>query len=354
MNPISIFFLCMALLGLIDKFIGGKFKLAESFDSGMKLIPEFLIFLMGIYCLGPAIVHANQESIVNATSGWFFDPSILSGSLLATDMGAYPISKALALDSNVGLYSGICIGGSLGTLISFCLPVYIAGSSKEDGKLLTKGFIYGIVVLPVTLIASGFMFELPAGVLFRNLVVVLLVCVLVLIGLLTIPEITSKALICLGTLVKIVAYISFAVVMFGLFFPDRAYLDEDTAKDGVVMITKMGINIAGALVTMNIAQRIFKEPLKRLSNKLGINEYSIIGLIVGMPAGVAMLPLLPKMDTRGKIINGAFSVSCHYMFGGQMALIASAEPAHLMTFFFVKFVGGILAIMLALKMEKQK
>lgn len=351
MSPISIFFLVMALLGLADKFIGGRLKLADSFDSGMKLIPEFLIFLMGIYCLGPVIVHANQSAIVSATSDWFFDPSIISGSLLATDMGAYPISKALALDSNVGLYSGICIGGSLGTLISFCLPVYIAGSSKEDGKLLTKGFIYGIVVLPVTLIASGFMFGLPAGILFRNLVVVLIVCGLVLAGLFTIPDLTSKVLILLGTMVKIVAYISFVVVMFGLFFPEHAYLDEQIAKDGVVMIAKMGINVAGALVAMNILQRALKNPLAILAERLGMNEYSIMGLIIGMPAGIAMLPILPKMDRKGKILNGAFAVSCHYMLGGQMALVASAEPDYLMIFFFVKLVGGILALLLANRME---
>ncbi len=352
MSLISIFFLFMALIGLIDKFLGGKFNLARSFDDGMKLIPEFMIFLMSIYCLGPVIIQQNQDAILSATSGWFFDPSILPGSLLATDMGAYPIAKALAGDETIGLYAGICIGGSLGTLVSFCLPIYISGSDREDGKCLTKGFIYGIIVLPVTLIISGLLFHIPAGQLLQNISMVLLLCLLVLIGLLTAPDLTSRFLILLGSAVKLAAYVSFVVIMAGLFFPDHAYLDEQIAKDGIVMIAKMSISVAGALVTMNLILRIFKEPLKKLGALLGINEYSIMGFLIGIPAGIAMLPLLPKMDKKGKILNGAFAVSCHYAFGAQMALVASTEPEYLMTFFFVKFTGGILAVLLALKMER--
>ncbi len=51
MNPITIFFLIMALLGRVDKFFDNKLGLGEPFDNGSALMGGFMVFVMGVYCL---------------------------------------------------------------------------------------------------------------------------------------------------------------------------------------------------------------------------------------------------------------------------------------------------------------
>ena len=85
---------------------------------------------------------------------------------------------------------------------------------------------------------------------------------------------------------------------------------------------------------------------------LHINQYALIGLILSLGTSIAMMPLFSKMDTKGKLINAAFSVSGAYVFGGQLGFIASVNPASVTWFVVVKLVAGILGLVIANVMEE--
>ena len=60
---------------------------------------------------------------------------------------------------------------------------------------------------------------------------------------------------------------------------------------------------------------------------LGVNSYSVVGLIISLATCISMIPMMEKMDDRGKVMNAAFAVSGSFVLGGQLAFIASVEPA---------------------------
>lgn len=61
-----------------------------------------------------------------------------------------------------------------------------------------------------------------------------------------------------------------------------------------------------------------------------------------------MIPMIPKMDRRGQVMNAAFVVCGAYVIGGQMAFVSQMIPASSMPAFMLnKLISGILAAMLA-------
>ncbi len=353
MNPITIFFLIMALLGLVDKFFQNRWGIGEAFDSGSALMGGFMVFVMGVYCLGVTVSTNFLPQIHAATEGWFFEPSVLIGIIVDSDMGGYPLCVNTAPDEALGRFAGIAVASTIGTLITFYLPAYISMAEKEDVDRLIEGFLYGIVVLPVTLGISGILFGVAPAVLLKNMIPILAVCLLLLAGLIKKRALTSRVLYLVGRAFTVLSYVAFAMALLSLFFPDRSLMDPSLVADTIVLVFRMTVNIIGALVTMQLLKKILSRQFQALAGKLGINEYSMMGLLLGIPGGIAMIPLLPKMDRKGKILNGAFAVSGFYALGGQMALFAANEPLScLMCFFFVKLSGGFLALLLANKMEQ--
>lgn len=70
----------------------------------------------------------------------------------------------------------------------------------------------------------------------------------------------------------------------------------------------------------------------------------MVGLIISLATCISMIPMMEKMDDRGKVMNAAFAVSGSFVLGGQLAFIASVEPPSVVSAFIAaKLVGGICA-----------
>ena len=78
-----------------------------------------------------------------------------------------------------------------------------------------------------------------------------------------------------------------------------------------------------------------------------------MGIILSFGTSIAMLPLFPKMNNKGKILNAAFSLSGAFVFGGQLGFIASVNPQSVTWFIVVKITTGLLGIFIANIFEKQ-
>ncbi len=348
MNPLVVFFLAMAIAGVADKFLGGRFGLMAPFENGTKMMAELILYVPGIYCIACTVSAQYAEELTAATSGWIFDPSLIFGGLLATDLGGYSLSMLTASSDVMGRFSGISLAGTIGALISFYLPVYLSTVKGKDADHMILGFTYGVICLPVTLAASALLLGMTASELAGAMVPVIILCAALAVGIFKAKRATIGALTVFGRAVTLFLFGTSVVVIVGIFIPSFALVDEDLAWESVVMVAKMGFTIAGSLITVNILSKIFARQLNKLSKKLGINEWSIMGMLIGLPGGIAMLPIFAKMDRRGQILNGAFAVSGHYILGGQMAYLAANEDMNgMLVYFFVKLSGGILSVIVA-------
>lgn len=103
------------------------------------------------------------------------------------------------------------------------------------------------------------------------------------------------------------------------------------------------------MVAASLILRYFYNAIARIADRLGINAYSVVGLIASLATCISMIPMLDKMDQRGKVMNAAFAVSGAFVLGGQLAFMASVEPSSVVSAYMAaKLTGGICAVVAAM------
>ena len=313
---IGILLLC-ALLGLWDKISGGKMGLAAEFDGGLASMASLALSIVGIYCIGVTAVRSNPEAIASFASRLPFDASVLIGSLLAPDLGGHAIAKELAATPALGIYSGVMVSSCLGALISFTLPIALTVIRREDTSLFMQGSVWGIVTIPAGVAVGALLIGLPVKELVRNLLPILLLCVCICLALIKAAEATIRVLSVVGNLVRIDSLVLFALVMLGLFLPACQIASDTLIFESLTIVAKIAVVVAGSMVAASLILRFFQKGIGRIAGWLGVNSYSVVGLIISLATCISMIPMMEKMDDRGKVMNAAFAVSGSFVLGGS-------------------------------------
>ncbi len=338
--------LILALLGLSDKIFSGKLGLSPEFDKGLITMGSLALSIIGIYSMGITLVRAKASAISAVTSGLPFDPSLIIGSLLAPDLGGYPIALELASNKTAGIFSAALVASTLGTVISFQLPVFLSSLHKQEIPRVMFGIILGVMVLPPTLFVGGLCLGMPIGPLLLNLLPIIFISLGLSAAFVVSSRKTTAFFLFLGNIVRILTIASFGAVILGLFIPELKMVEDVLVMEALVIVVKMSIIIAGAMVLAKFFLKYCRGFINYMSRKLFINEYAVIGLFLSLISSVSMLPLFTKMDTRGKLMNSAFSVSGAYVIGGQMAFMASvADKNVVFVYIITKCLGGVLALL---------
>lgn len=341
------------MLGLIDLILGGRWGLGAEFEQGVAKMGSIALSMVGFYCIGITFVQQNAALIAEETAGMPFDPSMLIALVLCSDMGGLPIAQELAATPELGIFTGALVASGMGAMVSFQLPVFLSTIPKEHLPTLMRGFVYGIVTLPIGLLTGGLMLGLPLQTLFVNMMPVLALCLVLLAGMKWSPDGTVRVLIRVGRIVSILSYALFGLVVIGLFLPQFAIAEQALVEEAAFIALRAVIIVSGGMVLSHLAVRFFHGALDSLSRLLGINYASVMGLILSCPHSMAMVPMYPDMDRKGQIMNAAFSVCGAYLIGGQLAFVmqlvpASAVPAVLAN----KILAGISAVVLAAWAER--
>ena len=139
----------------------------------------------------------------------------------------------------------------------------------------------------------------------------------------------------------------FCWMTWGLFVPERSVMPPDVVEEVLVIILKITIIVCGSLVAGRLVLAKCSRWLEWAASRLGVNEYAVLGLLTGLVSSVSMLPLYPRMDARGRMINAAFTVSGAFVLGGQMAFAAGVGDGRAVAAYFAtKLAGGLLALIL--------
>ena len=343
-----------AALGLVDDLIGNRMGLGEDFSQGLASMGRLALSMVGFYCIGISFIQDNAEGIAAMTAGLPFDPSMITSCILCADVGGLPIAQHLAEDPLVGIYTGALIGGGLGMTIGFQMPIFLSALDKKYLPILMRGFIYGIITLPLGLMAGGILLGLDSGKWLANTVPVLILCAVMILAFLTVPDRTVGVLTGVGTLVRVVSYALFALVLLGVFLPKFSLADSALVEEIMFLVFRTTIVASGGLVIAKLAIRYCGGPLNAVARILGTNSEAVIGMLLSCFQSMAMIPLFPRMDRRGKIMNAAFSVCGAFVLGGQMAFVSQMIPSNTMPSYMVnKLVCGAAAVALACLMERK-
>ncbi|WP_326828349.1 ethanolamine utilization protein EutH [Tissierella pigra] len=346
-----------SIIAGIDKILNNKFGLGEKFEEGFKAMGDLALSIIGIYSLSPIIgeklmiVLGPLSKLINV------DPSVFLSSILAVDLGGYNTSIEIANSSIIGEFNGLILASTLGATISFTIPVAVGLISKEDFKFFAKGILGGITALPLGMIVGGVIMGIEFMDIVYNLVPVIIFSILIICGLLKFPDKMVKTFNILGKVIVIISTIGLILNIISFIFGYNLIPGMIPLEEGILLVAKIGIILSGAYPMFHFISQKLNKFLSNISEKVGLDEYSVLGILSSLANCIPMLGIYDKMNEKGKVINASFIVSGAFTFGGQLAYISSVSPDNINPFIVSKLVGGIFAIFISilfLRLEKVK
>lgn len=144
------------VLGAVDKIRGNKLGYGEKFDEGFNAMGPLAIAMVGVVALAPVLRVILQPIIAPIYSFFGANPAMFATTLLANDMGGYPLAMQLAGDNvAIGNFAGLILGGMMGPTIVFTIPVALSIINPKDRPYLASGVLVGLITIPIGCIVGG-------------------------------------------------------------------------------------------------------------------------------------------------------------------------------------------------------
>ena len=345
---VGIFF----IIGILDYIFGGKLNLSKGIESGIQSMGSLALSMIGILSITPIISDLLNKYVINMFNNSFIDPSIISSSLIAVDMGGYKIAESIGQSTEGIYFSGILISSILGCTISFTLPLALGIIREEDIDILCKGILCGIVTLPIGLFLGGILLKMNILKIIQNLFPIIIISIVIIIGLYKIPVTMIKYFKNLAKFIFLIGLIGLGLQGVKSITGIELVNNLLPLEEAITIVGKIAIFLAGANVMLIVINLVFKNKIKKLENSLGINSDSVAALIGSLASAVIVFNDFDKLDNRGKIVCSAFSVAGAYVFGGQLGYVVTEAKDIALIYILVKLICGFLAILLALKITK--
>jgi len=348
-NQIIVFIMMIfMMLGAIDRIIGNKFGLGVEFENGFNAMGPLALAMVGVVSLAPVLAMILRPIVVPVYQFLGADPSMFATTLLAIDMGGYPLAKELALTPEAGLYAGIILGSMMGPTIVFSIPVALGIIEEKDRKWLAMGMLAGFITIPLGCIAGGLVAGWDFLFVVKNMIPVTIVAGLIALGLWRIPEKMTHGFEIFGKGVVIMITIGLAAIVWETLTGIVLIPGLAPVWEGIQIVGAIAIVLCGAYPMVRVIVKVAEKPLKAVGRLLGINDVSAAGMVANLANNIPMFALMKDMDDRGKVLNAAFTVSAAFTFGDHLGFTAGNEPDLIFPMIVGKLVAGITAVAVAM------
>ena len=341
-------------IGAIDRILGNKLGLGAEFENGIQTFGALALSMLGIIALAPVLANVLRPVVVPVFRLFGADPGMFPGSILACDMGGAALAMELAESREAGLFGGTIIGSMLGATIVFTIPVSLGIIRQEDRKYLAQGILAGIITIPLGALVGGLLAGFPIGMILRNLLPVVIFAALIALGLWKAERIMIKGFTVFGWFVTALITVGLAAGIIETLTGVKIIPGLAPLSDGYETIGSIAIILAGAFPLVYVVTRVFRKPLMRLGNLLGMNDVAAAGMVATLANSIPMFGMLKDMDGRGKVLNVAFAVSAAFVFGDHLGFTAGFAPDMLFPVIAAKLTSGITAVALAMLITGRK
>ncbi len=362
-SVIMMIMMIFMLVGAVDKILGNKFGYGEEFENGFNAIGALALSMAGVVAAAPVLSTVLGPILKPLYTAIGADASMFATTLLACDMGGYPLAMELAADPAIGNFAGLILGTMMGPTIVFTIPVALGIIKKEDRSYLGAGVLAGMITIPIGCIVGGLAmnmteYKMDIGRILINLVPVIVIAALIVLGLWFAPAKMIAGFNVFGAGVTIVITALTAIAVFqqitGIYFPlfdVMSIKDEVTGisplDSGLLVCGQIGIVLIGAFPMVKWITRTFGGVLNKVGAALGMNETGSAGLVATLANNIAMFNIMGDMNPKGKILNVAFAVSAAFVFGDHLGFTAGVEQQMVFPVILGKLVAGITALILA-------
>ncbi len=343
-----------ALLGALDRILGNKFGLGQEFENGILAMGSLALSMLGIIAFSPVLAAVLKPVVVPVFSFLGADPAMFAGTILANDMGGGALAQELTTDPQAAGLGGVITGSMLGATIVFTIPVALGILPQEDRPFLAKGILCGIVTIPVGVLAAGLVAGYPVLMVLRNLIPIVLFGGLIALGLWKAEKAMIKGFGIFGKGVVALITIGLTVAIVEALTGWELIPGMNDIEEGFQTVGDIAIVLAGAFPLVFVITKLFRKPLLKLGQLLGINDTAAAGLIASLANSIATFGMVKEMDDRGKVVNIAFAVSAAFVFGDHLGFTAGFAPELLPAVIVGKLVGGVSAVTVALLLTRKK
>ena len=263
------------LIGALDRAIGGRFGLAEQFEEGMNTFGPLALSMVGMFSLAPILAKVLNPVVVPLYTLLGADPAMFAGTLLANDMGGFPLAVEMARSTEAGLLAGAILASMLGCTVVFTIPVGLGIVSEQNRPYFANGVLVGVITIPVGVLAGGLAAGYDIVMIMRNLVPIVIAALLIAFGLWRFPDAMTKGFLGFGKFLVFIISIALAIGSFELLTRWKIMppgWELTPVMDGLVIVAQICLFLMGAFPLMTLITKIARRPLSRVGKALGIND----------------------------------------------------------------------------------
>ena len=340
------------VLGGLDYILKNKFKIGKEFEEGFMALGPLALVVVGIVSLAPVIARVLGPVIAPILRLIGADPSVLA-SILALDMGGYPLAMELAKTETSGLFSGLIVASMLGATLVFSIPVALKIIKEKDKIFFIKGLLAGLITIPIGAFIGGIIAGFPFQEVLLNTIPVLIISIILVLFLKFLPNKILRFAAIFGRFMIIIITIGLVAAVFEALTGIVVIPGMAPVSDGLKIVGLIGIVLLGAFPIVRLITRFLRKPLEKFGNLLSIGANDVAGLLASLANNIPMFHLMKKMSDRGKIINCAFMVSGAFILGDHLGFIAGVNRNMIFAVIVAKLIAAALAIPVAMIIAKK-
>ena len=374
-----------AVAGAVASIVKENSELGNEFVEGINSVGPIFLPVAGIMAAAPFIT-----AFVSSVFGPLFqavgaDPAMAATTFIAVDMGGYQLAEALAHTKESWIMA-MTTGYMAGATIVFSIPVGLKMIQKKDQKYLALGVMSGILTIPVGVLVSSVVMALTKpyirdmistdsaatyqllmsyGDIFRNLIPLIIICIIIAVALLFKPDAMIRGFIIFGRIMdsalklvlvfSIVEYFTgFFSNIFGVWGFEPILADQIDQVRALEVSGAIAMMLCGAFPMVYLIKKYLNKPLNAIGKKCGLSTDATTGILAGAANILALFAMIKDMKAEDKVKTIGFGVCGAFLIGDHLAFTANFQPNLILPILCGKLVAGICAVAIATKIAVPK
>jgi len=347
MQYLTYFLLAFSILGALDRVFGSRLGLGKEFEKAFMLLGPMSLSMIGMIVISPLIAELMKPVSAFLTDKLQIDASIIPASLFANDMGGAALATQMAANGSIGRFNGLVVSSMMGCTISFTIPFSLGVVDKQHHRELLLGLLCGIVTIPVGCLVGGLLCRMEFAVLVRDLLPLAIFSGAIALGLLLAPSVCIKLFRWFGCFITGVITVGLALGIIRFLTGYEVVKGLTTVEEGAKICLNAAIVLSGSFPLMGVLAKVLAKPLRRIGDKIGVNEYGVVGLVSSLASSSATFGMTDKMNPKGVVLNSAFAVSGAFVVGSHLAFTMAYDSTYILPVLAGKLLAGVLAVLLA-------
>lgn len=343
---LELIFVVFALIAVIDKLTGDRFRLGSAMERGIMTAGPLIISMAGMIVLSPVLATGICAVLSPVCGSLGVDVSVLAG-FFPVDAGGASMAYALSEDQLMRAYNGILVASMLGATICPVIPLALQTAPKHIHEDVLTGLLCGIATIPLGCIVPGLIMGVPLLPLLINSIPMLVISGGICLGLWKNPQLTNRLLLLVGKLLMAFVLIGLCVGMTEMFAQVQLIPGTAPLSEAFAVIGNIAVILAGVFPMLELLSRLLKKPLEAMGRRLHVSADCMLGMVTTLANSIPVFSMLEKMDKKGRVFNMAFAVSAGYALGDHLAFVLSFDRTYALAMVGGKLLAGVASVAVA-------